>query len=234
MLEIDSITAGYGELIILKDVSLSMQEREIIAIVGSNGAGKSTLLRVISCFIKVSKGNITFNKEQISRLPSHKIVNRGIVQVPEARQLFPEMNVLDNLNIGSYPSRARARKKEKLNQVYQLFPILKNRKNQRAGSLSGGEQQMLAIGRAIMSCPKLLMFDEPSLGLAPVIVEHIFEVIRNIRDEGVSILIVEQNVFESLQLSDRGYVLENGEIVLAGTREELLNNESVKSAYLGI
>jgi branched-chain amino acid transport system ATP-binding protein len=224
MLRIDGITAGYGDLVILKEVSLSMQEKEIIAIVGSNGAGKSTLLRVISRFIKASEGKITFYEEEISGLPSHKIVNKGIVQVPEARQLFPEMTVLGNLNVGSYPSRARTEKKKKLDQVYRLFPILKNRENQLAGSLSGGEQQMVAIGRAIMGRPKLLMLDEPSLGIAPVLVDAIFEAIKNIRDEGVSILIVEQNVYECLQLCDRGYVLENGKIVLEGTGEELLNN----------
>ena len=234
MLRIDGITAGYADLVILKEVSLTMQEKEIIAIVGSNGAGKSTLLRVISCFIKASKGKITFNEEEISGLPSHKIVNKGIVQVPEARQLFPEMTVLENLNVGSYPARARKNKKEKFDQVYRIFPVLKNRENQLAGSLSGGEQQMVAIGRAIMGRPKLLMLDEPSLGIAPVLVDAIFEAIKNIRDEGVSILIVEQNVYECLQLCDRGYVLENGQIVLEGTGEELLNNEKVKSAYLGL
>ncbi len=234
MLKVDKITAGYRKITILKSVSAELQEKEIVAIVGSNGAGKSTLLRSISGFIRPFSGQIFFQEEEISQLASHDIVDRGIVQVPEARQLFPQLTVLGNLELGSFPRKARAQRKERLNQAYQIFPILKERKNQQAGSLSGGQQQMLAIARALMGSPRLLMLDEPSLGLAPLLVEHIFETVKEIRSSGVTILIVEQNVFESLQLSDRAYVLENGEIVLKGSGEELLNNEKVQSAYLGI
>jgi len=234
MLKIEKVTAGYRKISILKSVSADVQEKEIVAIVGSNGAGKSTLLRSISGFIRCLGGGIFFQEEKISELTSHEIVNKGIVQVPEARQLFPQLTVLENLDLGSFPPRARGQRKENLAKIYQTFPRLKERKNQPAGSLSGGEQQMLAIARALMSCPRLLMLDEPSLGLAPLLIEHILDTVQEIRSAGVSILIVEQNIFESLQLSDRAYVLENGEIVLKGTGEELLNNEKVKSAYLGI
>jgi len=234
MLRIEKVTAGYRKITILKSVSAELQDQEIVAIVGSNGAGKSTLLRSISGFIRPFSGQVYFQEEDISQLPSHAIVEKGIVQVPEARQLFSQLTVLGNLELGSFPRKARGKKKDTLNQVYQIFPRLSERKDQPAGSLSGGEQQMLAIARALMSNPRLLMLDEPSLGLAPLLVEHIFDTVREIRRTGVSILIVEQNIFESLQLSDRAYVLENGEIVLQGTGEELLKNESVKSAYLGI
>jgi len=234
MLRIEKITAGYRKITILQSVSAEVQEKEIVAIVGSNGAGKSTLLRSISGFLRPFSGQIFFRKEEISQLPSHAIVDKGIVQVPEARQLFPQLTVLENLDLGSFPHRARAKRNERLSHVYQIFPRLNERKDQHAGSLSGGEQQMLAIARALMGCPRLLMLDEPSLGLAPLLVEHIFDTVQEIRSAGVSILIVEQNVFESLQLSDRAYVLENGEIVLKGTGEELLNHAKVKSAYLGI
>jgi branched-chain amino acid transport system ATP-binding protein len=234
MLRIEKVTAGYRKITILKSVSAALQDREIVAIVGSNGAGKSTLLRSISGFIRPFSGQIYFQEEDISQLPSHEIVEKGIVQVPEARQLFSQLTVLGNLELGSFPRKARGKKKQTLNQVYQIFPRLGERKDQRAGSLSGGEQQMLAVARALMSNPRLLMLDEPSLGLAPLLVEHIFDTVREIRRTGVSILIVEQNIFESLQLCDRAYVLENGEIILQGSGEELLKNESVKSAYLGI
>ena len=234
MLKVEKITAGYRKITILQSVSAEVREKEIVAIIGSNGAGKSTLLRSISGFLRPFSGQIFFQEEEISQLPSHAIVDKGIVQVPEARQLFPQLTVLENLDLGSFPHGARANKKERLSQVYQIFPRLNERKDQHAGSLSGGEQQMLAIARALMGCPRLLMLDEPSLGLAPLLVELIFDTVQEIRSAGVSILIVEQNVFESLQLSDRAYVLENGEIVLKGTGEELLNNERVQSAYLGI
>ncbi len=234
MLKIHEITAGYRKISILKSVSADLQEKEIVAIVGSNGAGKSTLLRSISGFIRPFSGQIYFQGEEISHLASNEIVNKGIVQVPEGRQLFPQMSVLENLELGSFPSGARRRRGENLEKMNQIFPRLKERKNQQAGSLSGGEQQMLAIARALMGCPRLLMLDEPSLGLAPMMVEHIFDIVQEIRQTGVTILIVEQNVFESLELSDRGYVLENGETILQGRGKELLNNEKVKSAYLGI
>jgi branched-chain amino acid transport system ATP-binding protein len=234
MLKIEKVTAGYRKITILKSVSAELQDREIVAIVGSNGAGKSTLLRSISGFIRPFSGRIYFQEEDISQLPSHAIVEKGIVQVPEARQLFSQLTVLGNLELGSFPRKARGKKKETLSQVYQIFPRLGERKDQPAGSLSGGEQQMLAIARGLMSNPRLLMLDEPSLGLAPLLVEHIFDTVKGIRRTGVGILIVEQNIFESLQLSDRAYVLENGEIVLQGSGEELLKNENVKSAYLGI
>ncbi len=234
MLEIDGITAGYGDLTILKGITAAVEKGEIVAVLGSNGAGKSTMLRVISGFIKPSEGKILLRNEEITCLPSHKVVLKGIVQVPEARQLFAQMTVKDNLTLGSYSPVARPKKNQNLEKIFHLFPVLKRRKGQLAGFLSGGEQQMVAIGRALMACPQLLMLDEPSLGLAPIIVEQIFQIVSDIRKDGVSILIVEQNIYETIELCDRGYVLENGEIVLNGTSQQLLSNEKVKEAYLGV
>lgn len=234
MLQVDSVDMYYGDLQALFGVSLYIKEKEIISIVGSNGAGKTTMINVISGMLCCSSGKIEFLGKRIDRLPPHKIVEEGIVQIPEGRQLFPKMNVIENLEMGAYTRQARTKIEENLEMVLGLFPILKERKDQLAGSLSGGEQQMLAIGRALMARPKLLMLDEPSLGLAPMMVRQVFVTVKSINEFGTTILLVEQNVFNSLSISDRGYVLENGRIVMEGEGKEILENEKIKEAYLGI
>lgn len=234
MLQVDEIDVYYGRLQALYGVSLSIEEKMIVSIVGSNGAGKTTAINAISGILRCSSGKIEFLGKRIDRLPPHQVVEEGIVQIPEGRQLFPRMNILENLEMGAYIRQARARIKDNLRTVSELFPILDERKQQMAGSLSGGEQQMLAIGRALMSCPKLLMLDEPSIGLAPMMVKQIFETVENINRYGTTILLVEQNVFNSLSISNRGYVLENGEIVMEGEGKEILGNERIKESYLGI
>ena len=234
MLQVDSVDMYYGNLQALFGVSPYIKEKEIISIVGSNGAGKTTMINVISGMLRCSSGKIEFLGKRIDRFPPHKIVEEGIVQIPEGRQLFPKMNVIENLEMGAYTRQARRKIKENLEMVLELFPILKERKDQIAGSLSGGEQQMLAIGRGLMARPKLLMLDEPSLGLAPMMVRQIFVTVKSINEFGTTILLVEQNVFNSLSISDRGYVLENGRIVMEGEGKEILENEKIKEAYLGI
>ncbi len=234
MLKVNKINVYYGDLHVLWDVSLEVKEKETVAIVGANCAGKTTLLNTISGILKPRSGEIYFMNERIDKAHPSKIVELGIVQVPEGRQLFPQMTVLENLEMGASVPRAWEKRNETLEWVYQLFPILKERKNQKAGTLSGGEAQMLAIARGLMARPKLLMLDEPSLGLAPKLVLKVFEIIEKIREEGVSILLVEQNVGHALEISDRGYVLETGRIVLEGESRELLKNEYVKKAYLGL
>jgi branched-chain amino acid transport system ATP-binding protein len=234
MLRLESIHAGYGRIAILHDITIEVAKGEVVTIVGANGAGKSTTLRAISGIIPVTAGRITFEGEEISRLGAPAIVQRGITMVPEARQLFPFMTVRDNLLMGAYHARARAGAAQRLEQVLALFPRLQERLGQLAGLLSGGEQQMVAIARGLMSDPKLLMFDEPSLGLAPIIVKQVFEIIDRIVELGTTVLIVEQNVFHTLRSADRGYVLENGRIVLHDSGEALLVNPHVKKAYLGI
>ncbi|RLE51214.1 MAG: ABC transporter ATP-binding protein [Candidatus Methanomethylicota archaeon] len=234
MLVVDRINVFYGDLQALWDVSLKVEKGEILALVGSNGAGKTTTLNTISGILKPRSGKIEFMGKRIDGMPPHKIVELGIAQVPEGRQLFPEMTVLENLEMGAYTKRAREKFYDTLEWVYQLFPILKERKNQLAGTLSGGEQQMLAIARALMSRPQLLMLDEPSLGLAPKLVLLVFEMIHKINEEGVTILLVEQNVRHALSIAHRGYVIETGKIVLEGSGQELLENEYVKKAFLGM
>jgi branched-chain amino acid transport system ATP-binding protein len=234
MLNLHNVSSSYGDIRILKGIDLSVRPKEIMTIVGSNGAGKSTLINVISGLIRCTSGEIYFMEERIDSLPPHEIVNRGIVQIPEGRMLFPEMTVMENLEMGSYIPRAAAHRKERLAEVVKLFPRLEERKNQLAGSLSGGEQQMAAIARGLMADPKLLMFDEPSLGLAPVVVEEMFNAIREINGRGISVLLVEQNVFHALSIADRAFVLENGEVVMEGTGKEILSNEKIREAYLGI
>jgi branched-chain amino acid transport system ATP-binding protein len=203
-------------------------------VIGANGAGKTTLLKAIAGLLKPSSGSIALSGVRLDHLPPHKIVQSGVVRVPEGRKIFPGMTVLENLELGSYLPAAKRRRSESLARVFQIFPILKERTRQMAGTLSGGEQQMLAISRGLMSLPKLLMLDEPSLGLAPLIVQEIFEIITDINRDGMTILLVEQNVFHSLSMSHRGYVLENGRIVLQGKAETLLADEHIKTAYLGI
>jgi len=234
MLEVDKINVFYGDLQALWDVSFDVNEGEIVVVVGSNGAGKTTTLKTISGILNPKSGAINFLKERVDKVLPHRIVDLGIAHVPEGRRLFPHMTVLENLEMGASPRRARKRKDKSLEWVYQLFPILKERKNQLAGTLSGGEQQMLAIGRGLMSRPKLLMLDEPSLGLAPKLVIKVFDMIQKINEEGVTVLLVEQNILHALELADRAYVLETGRITLRGRGSELVNNDYVKKAYLGL
>jgi branched-chain amino acid transport system ATP-binding protein len=234
VLEISHIDVSYGDLQALWDVSMTIEEGKIATLVGSNGAGKSTLMYSVSGLIKHKTGSIRFEGMRLDRMPAHQRVEQGICMVPEGRRLFPQMTVLENLEVGASITKARRVRFDTLNWIYELFPILRERKKQRAGTLSGGEQQMLAIGRGLMSKPKLMMFDEPSLGLAPILVRNIFNVIRRIREEGLTVLIVEQNVKQTLSIADRAYVLENGRIVLHGTGESLLVDEHVKTAYLGV
>jgi len=233
LLELSKINVFYGDLQVIWDASFKVKKGEIVAILGSNGAGKTTLLKTISGILKPRSGTITFLGERIDAIHSHQIVELGISHVPEGRRLFPQMTVLENLEMGAYPRKARKKKSDALERVFQLFPILKERKNQLAGTLSGGEQQMLAIGRGLMSNPLLLMLDEPSLGLAPKLVSKTFEIVREINDEGLTILLVEQNIHYALELADRAHILETGRIVLEGEGKHLLNDPYVKEAYLG-
>ena len=233
MLQIENLHAGYDDLEVLHGIDLEVNEGEIVALIGANGAGKTTTLRSISGLIKVSEGSITFEESNIRSWRSSKIVAEGVVQVPEGRKLFADMSVMENLRLGAY-KRGRSDINESLDEVFELFPKLSERSSQSAGTLSGGEQQMLAIGRALMTKPRFLMLDEPSLGLAPKLVIDIFGVIKNINGLGVTVMLVEQNAVHALQLSDRGYVLENGRVVLHGTGEELLGDDRVRTAYLGL
>ncbi len=233
MLQIENLTAGYGDTSVLHGISLEVGEGEIVALIGANGAGKTTILKTISGLLRARQGRILFDGRQIQDWPTHRTVASGLVQVPEGRHLFRQMTVLENLQLGSF-RRGRRDRHATLAQVFAMFPRLEERKNQRAGTLSGGERQMLAIGRALMTRPRLLMLDEPSLGLAPLIVKSIFETISNVRAAGTTVLIVEQNAVQTLAMADHGYVLENGEIVLVGTGAELLENEDIRSAYLGL
>lgn len=234
MLEVKDINVFYGESQALWNISLNVKEEELVAIVGSNGAGKTTLLRTISGLLCSPTGSITFFNKRIDRLPTHQIVAQGISHVPEGRRPFPYMTTKENLELGSYFKEARKNRKEALQRVFSIFPLLEERQNQLAGTLSGGEQQMLAIGRGLMSNPKLIMFDEPSLGLSPLLVEKLFSTIQEIRKNKIMILLVEQNVRSSLLLADRSYILENGTIKLEGRAKELLNNDHVKKMYLGL
>jgi branched-chain amino acid transport system ATP-binding protein len=234
MLRVEDVDVFYGDVQAIWGASLRVEAGEAVSIVGSNGAGKSTLLNTISGFLHPKRGEIEFLGQKIQGLPPYKIVELGISQVPEGRHLFPYMTVLENLEMGAYTKVAREGKGENLEKVFSIFPILKDRQKQLAGSLSGGEQQMLAIARGLMSRPKLLMLDEPSLGLAPTLVRKTFEVIGKIKEEGVAILLVEQNVYHSISMADRSYVLENGRIALEGSKDDLLHNEHVKRAYLGL
>lgn len=234
MLNIEGIDAGYGATTILNGVSLEVNQSEVVTIVGANGAGKTTTLRTIAGLIKPTTGRILFEGEDITKMSAHDIVELGITLIPEGRQLFPDMTVRENLLMGAYRRGARDRQVETMDHVMELFPRIRERIDQHASSLSGGEQQMVAIARGMMARPKLLMFDEPSLGLAPIIVAQVFEVIGKIVASGATVLIVEQNVFNTLKAADRGYVLENGSIVLSDTAEALLKDDHVRQAYLGI
>lgn len=234
MLELKGIHSGYDSTTILQDVSLTVAEGEVVTIVGANGAGKTTTLRTMSGLIKPTQGSIHFDGQDITKLSSHETVELGITLIPEGRQLFPDMTVRENLMMGAYRKGARASQSELMDEVLALFPRVEERLEQKANSLSGGEQQMVAIARGLMAKPRLLMFDEPSLGLAPIIVAQVFEVIDRIVKTGATVLIVEQNVFHTLKAADRGYVLENGKIVLSDDADALLENPHVRKAYLGI
>jgi len=234
ILEIESLDLFYGDAQALDGVSLCAAEAELVAIVGANGAGKSSLIRTIAGIEKPRSGRIRFRGNDIAGLPSHKVCNLGIGQVAEARQIFPSLTVLENLQMGAMLPRARARQADTLTQVYAMFPRLAQRRGQIAGTMSGGEQQMLAIGRCLMGQPELIMFDEPSLGLAPALVQELFQTIRQLSQSRLTVLLVEQNVAMSLKLADRAYVLENGRVVLSGTGSELLHNDGIRQAYLGL
>jgi branched-chain amino acid transport system ATP-binding protein len=234
MLEVQNINAGYEGIQVLWDISLAVEAGEFVAIIGANGAGKSTLLKTISGIHRQTSGSIHFEKNSIENLPAHAVVSRGIAMVPEGRRLFPYMTVKENLEMGAYTVKDPQKVEENLQWVYGLFPKLEERQRQMAGTFSGGEQQMLTIGRALMSRPRFLMLDEPSLGLQPNIVSNVFKSLEILHGEGVTILLVEQNVRKSLEIAQRAYVLEHGHIVMTGESKELLQDEGVKKAYLGI
>ena len=234
MLEVQKANLAYGQMQVLKEVSLRVQEREIVSLIGANSAGKSSMLNAISGLVPLAGGEILFEGKPIHSLPSHEIIEMGIIQVPEGRRIFPYMSVRENLLMGCYSRRSRPKSGETLQRVFELFPRLAERSSQLGESMSGGEQQMLAIGRGLMAGPKILMLDEPSLGLAPIIVDMIFKVLQEVNRQGVTILLVEQNVKESLDISSRGYVLENGRVSLEGAAKDLLENSYLKKAYLGL
>ena len=234
MLKVNGIDAYYGDVCALHDISLEIGDDEIISIIGSNGAGKTTLMNCIVGWVKVKKGNVEFNGQDITNLPTHSITRTGVVQIPEGREIFSNMTVLENLEMGSYSiKRSKKEMNAKIEEMYDLFPRLKERMGQKAGSLSGGEQQMLAMGRALMSKPSIILMDEPSMGLSPILVNEIFDIIQSISKSGTTVLLVEQNAKKALSIADRAYVLETGKIVLEGKASDLLENDSIKKAYLG-
>jgi len=234
VLKVNEIDVYYGDLQALSGVSLDVAQGEVVSVIGSNGAGKSSLLKTISGILRPRRGSISLDGSEISQAPSSRIVEQGISHVPEGRQIFPTMTVLENLEMGAQFSRSIKIQSQTMQQVFDYFPRLKERLSQKAGTLSGGEQQMLAMGRGLMSLPALMMLDEPSLGLAPVLVSTIFEIIEKINQQGTSILLIEQNVFHSLKISNRGYVLENGQVALSGAGPELLENPHIRKTYLGL
>lgn len=235
MLKVENLNAGYGSVNILWDVSFDMNDGEVVAILGSNGAGKTTMVRAITGMIRPTSGSVVFNGEELCKKSSREILDKGIVQVPEGRQLFTEMTVLENLQMGAFNKETKAHFQENLERCYKWFPKLEERARQAAGTLSGGEQQMVAVARALIGMPKLLILDEPSLGLAPNIVDDILNVAKTLAQEsGISVLLVEQDITKALATADRGYVIENGRVSLSGTAAELAANEHVKKAYLGI
>jgi len=234
MLEVCNVDTLYGKAQALWDICLEVNQAEIVALVGSNGSGKTTLVNTISGLLQPASGSVVFQGERIDGLPPHAIVGLGISHVPQGGRIFPDMNVRENLEMGSYPLHAWKQRAETFEQVYQLFPRLKERQNQLARTLSGGEHQMLAIGRALMSKPTLCIFDEPSYGLAPLLVTEMFQIIQNLREHGITILLIEQNVRRALEIADRAYVLENGRLCLQGNCDELLQSDHVRKAYLGL
>lgn len=234
MLLIKDINVFYGRIHAVKNISIEVNQGELVSLIGVNGSGKTTILRTISGILKPSSGIIRFENTQISGLPSHKIVDLGIAQVPEGRQIFPDMTVYENLEIGSFRNPQRDKTKERFNKVFSLFPILYDRKKQLARKLSGGEQQMLVIGRVLMLDPKLMLIDELSLGLAPLIIDMLIDTLRQLQKSGITMLLVEQNIYTAIEISDRAYVLETGRVVLSGRSEELLQNEQLEKALIGI
>lgn len=234
MLEVRNIDVYYGDVQVIKDISFTVGQGEVVALIGANGAGKSTTLKTVSGLLRPKKGEILFEGRPIHDVKPYNLIELGIAHVPEGRRLFPDMSVEENLDMGSLKGEAKERREETKEMVFILFPRLRERRRQHAGTLSGGEQQMVAVGRGLMSRPRLLMFDEPSLGLAPILVREIFDVISRIRSEGTTVLIVEQNVRQTLGIADRAYVLETGKVVMEGSGAELLGNEHVKTAYLGV
>jgi len=233
MLEIKDLEVNYGVIHAIKGVSFTVNQGEVIALVGANGAGKTTILHTISGLIPAKKGSILFEGQELTKMPAHKIVSMGMAHVPEGRRIFQQLTVLENLKLGAYTRSDKKEIAESLGYVYSRFPRLEERKNQIAGTLSGGEQQMLAMGRALMSRPRIILMDEPSMGLSPLLVTAIFDIIKAIREGGTTVLLVEQNAKKALSIADRAYVLETGNITLSGPAQDLLNNESIKKAYLG-
>lgn len=233
LLEVKDLEVHYGVIKALKGISFEVNEGEIIALIGANGAGKTTTLQTVSGILPISSGKIFFNGEEITKIPAHKLVKLGISQVPEGRRVFSQMTVLENLKMGAYIRKDKAAIEEDIRNIYKRFPRLEERKNQLAGTLSGGEQQMLAMGRALMSKPKILLLDEPSMGLSPLLVTEIFKIIKDINDAGTTVLLVEQNAKKALSIADRAYVLETGDIALSGKASDLINDDTIKKAYLG-
>lgn len=234
MLELKSVSAGYSGLKVLFSVNLNLDEGEAVALVGSNGAGKTTLLRVISGLVPLTSGQITWMGKDISQMPAHKRPELGIAHIPQGRGILGTLTVHDNLMLGGYTPQSRKKRLQNIEKSYELYPVLKERKNKLAGSLSGGQQQMLAIARALIMEPKLLILDEPSLGLAPLVVEGVFDIIRNLKEQNTSLLIIEQNLIQALSVANRGYVMEAGHITITGSSQELRENPQVQKAYLGI
>lgn len=233
MLEVKDIEVFYGVIQAIKGISFEVNEGEVIALIGANGAGKTTTLHTITGLLQPKKGSIMFEGKDITKMPAHKIVSLGMAHVPEGRRVFGELTVYENLKMGAYTRKDKAEIQETLEMVYKRFPRLEERKNQLAGTLSGGEQQMLAMGRALMSHPKIIVMDEPSMGLSPIFVNEIFQIIQDVSKSGTTVLLVEQNAKKALSIADRAYVLETGKIVLEGDAKELMNNDSIKKAYLG-
>ncbi len=233
MLEVKDIEVFYGVIQAIKGISFEVNEGEVIALIGANGAGKTTTLQTITGLVSPKKGQILFEGQDITKVPAHKIVSMGMAHVPEGRRVFAQLSVLDNLKLGAFTRKDKEEIEETLIRVYKRFPRLEERKNQIAGTLSGGEQQMLAMGRALMSHPKIILMDEPSMGLSPIFVNEIFDIIQEVSQSGTTVLLVEQNAKKALSIADRGYVLETGHIVLEGDAKEMLNNDQVKKAYLG-
>ena len=233
-LEVRNLWSGYGEQTVLRGIDLVLEPGSIVALVGANGAGKSTLLRSLSGLLRPERGEVRLGGKAIGGLPPHKVVEAGFVQSPEGKQLFLSMSILDNLLIGAQNPRARARSRQTLREVFDLFPILEERRHSQASALSGGQQQMVAVGRALMALPSVLALDEPSLGLAPIMVDRLFDSIRRIKETGLTLLVIEQNVFQVLEMADKGYVLENGVVALSGTGPELLADSHLRATYLGL
>lgn len=233
MLEVKDLNVYYGMIQALKGISFEVNEGEVIALIGANGAGKTTTLHALTGLVPAKSGSIIFNGQDIKKTPGHKIVSMGMAHVPEGRRVFAQLSVYENLKMGAYTRKDKEEIKQTLEMVYKRFPRLEERKNQLAGTLSGGEQQMLAMGRALMSHPKIILMDEPSMGLSPIFVNEIFNIIKDVSADGVTVLLVEQNAKKALSIADRAYVLETGNIILSGDAEQLMNDESVKKAYLG-